>query len=141
MAELGRRLWQVVAVVVAVGAVGIVGGVLAGPWAAQVLFNTAFRPPAATLGLLGAATMLMLVALVMQPTLIALGRQQVVTVGWVAGTVVFLGLLVLPLEPITAALIAQLAGPAVVVAVLAGGVVRALRAGHPGVDADAPKVG
>lgn len=139
--ELGRRLWQVVAVVLGVGALGVAGGVLVGPWAAQVLFNTAFRPPAATLGLLGAATMLMLVALVMQPTLIALGRQQVVTVGWVAGTVVFLALLVLPLAPITAALIAQLAGPAVVVAVLAGGVVRALRAGHPGVDADAPKVG
>ncbi len=140
-AELRRRLRQVVGVVVGVGAVGVLGCVLVGPWAAEVLFNTAQRPPVATLGLLGAATMLMLVAMVMQPTLIALGRQQVVTVAWVAGTVVFLGLLVLPLDPITAALIAQLAGPAVVVALLSGGAVHALRAGHPDVAAVAPRVG
>jgi O-antigen/teichoic acid export membrane protein len=140
-AELRRRLRQVVGVVVGVGAVGVLGCVLVGPWAAEVLFNTAQRPTVATLALLGAATMLMLVAMVMQPTLIALGRQQVVTVAWVAGTAVFLGLLVLPLAPITAALVAQLAGPAVVVAVLSAGAVRALRAGHPDVAAAAPRVG
>lgn len=140
-AELERRLRQVVGVVLAVGAAGVVGCAVLGPWAAEVLFNTAARPSVATLALLGAATMLMLVAMVVQPTLVALGRQQVVTAAWIAGTVVFLGLLVLPVAPITAALVAQIVGPAVVVAVLAGGVVRALRAGHPGVDADAPRVG
>lgn len=140
-AELGRRLSQVVGIVVGVGMAGVVGGVLVGPWAAEVLFNTAVRPQATTLGLLALATMLMLVALVVQPTLIALGRQRVVTIGWVAGTVVFLGLLVLPVAPITAALAAQLAGPAVVVAVLAVGVGRALRATHPGVGVAAPQVG
>lgn len=140
-AELRRRLRQVVGVVVGVGALGVLGCVLVGPWAAEVLFNTAQRPTVATLAWLGAATMLMLVAMVMQPTLIALGRQQVVTGAWVVGTVVFLGLLVLPLDPVTAALVAQLAGPAVVVAVLSGGAVRALRTGHPDVAPAAPRVG
>ncbi|MBW0089537.1 hypothetical protein I4I73_11465 [Pseudonocardia sp. KRD-184] len=140
-AELERRLKQVVGLVLGVGAVGVVGCAVLGPWAAQVLFNTAERPSVTVLVLLGAATMLMLVAMVVQPTLVALGRQQVVTVAWIAGTVVFLALLVLPVAPVTAALVAQLVGPAVVVAVLAGGVLRALRAGHPGVDAGVPRVG
>lgn len=140
-AELERRLRQVVGVVLGVGAAGVLGSALLGPWAAEVLFNTAERPPVATLVLLGTATLLMLLAMVMQPTLVAMGRQQVVTVAWVAGTVVFLALLVMPVAPITAALTAQLVGPAIVVAVLTAGVVRALRAGHPGVDAEAPRVG
>jgi hypothetical protein len=46
----------------------------------------------------------------------------------VLGAVVFLGLLVAPVEPVAAALAAQLVGPAVVLAVLAGGVLRALPA-------------
>ncbi|QJY45628.1 lipopolysaccharide biosynthesis protein [Pseudonocardia broussonetiae] len=140
-AELERRLKQVVGLVLGVGAVGVVGCAVLGPWAAEVLFNTAERPTVTVLTLLGAATMLMLVAMVVQPTLVALGQQRVVTVAWAAGTVVFLGLLVLPVAPVTAALVAQLVGPAVVVAVLAGGVLRALRAGHPGVDAGVPRVG
>lgn len=140
-AELERRLKQVVGLVLGVGAVGVVGCAVLGPWAAEVLFNTAERPTVTVLTLLGAATMLMLVAMVVQPTLVALGQQRVVTVAWTAGTVVFLGLLVLPVAPVTAALVAQLVGPAVVVAVLAGGVLRALRAGHPGVDAGVPRVG
>jgi O-antigen/teichoic acid export membrane protein len=141
LAELRRRLRQVVAIVVGVGTVGVAGCVVLGPWAADVLFNTAQRPSTTTLALLGAATVLMLVAMVMQPTLVALGRQQVVTVAWVAGTVVFLALLVLPVPPITAALVAQLVGPLVVAAVLTGAAVRALRGAHPSVAAAAPQVG
>ncbi len=124
--ELARRLRQVVALVVAVGALGVVVGAVAGPWAAEWLFNTAFRPTAATVALLATATVLMMTALVVQPTLVALRRQRVVTAAWIAGTVVFLILLVLPIDPVTAALAAQLAGPAVVLAVLGTGVVRAL---------------
>jgi O-antigen/teichoic acid export membrane protein len=106
-----------------------------------VLFNTAERPSVGTMALLGAATMVMLVAMVVQPTLVALGRQRVVTTAWVVGTAVFLVLLVLPVAPVTAALVAQLVGPLVVVAVLAGGTLRALRSAHPAVGAAAPPVG
>jgi len=140
-AELRRRLQQVVAVVVGVGLTGVVGCVVLGPWAAEVLFNTAERPSVGTMALLGAATMVMLLAMVMQPTLVALGRQRVVTAAWVVGTVVFLVLLVLPVAPVTAALAAQLVGPLVVAAVLTGGTLRALRSAHPAVAAAAPPVG
>jgi O-antigen/teichoic acid export membrane protein len=124
---LERRLRQAVAVVVAAGAIGVAGCVWLGPWAAEALFNTAFRPSAAMLGLLGAATLVMMTVLVVQPTLLALGRQRVVTLGWVAGSVVFLALLVLLPEPVGAALRAQIVGPLVVLGVFVVGVVRALR--------------
>jgi O-antigen/teichoic acid export membrane protein len=104
--------------------------VLSGPWAALALFNAARRPTALSVGLLGAATLLMMLALVVQPTLVAMGRQRLVTVAWVLGALVFLAVLVAPVAPIDAALAAQLAGPAVVLVVLAVGVLRVL--GEPG---------
>jgi O-antigen/teichoic acid export membrane protein len=124
--ELRRRLRQVAALVGGAGTFGVALCVWLGPWAAERLFNTAFRPSAATLGLLGAATLVMMLALAVQPTLVALGRQRTVTIGWVAGTVVYLALIVLLPDPIVAALYAQLIGPLVVLTVLAVGVGRAL---------------
>jgi O-antigen/teichoic acid export membrane protein len=128
--ELVRRLRQAVTAVVGVGLLGVVGCVLLGPWAAERLFNTAMRPTASTLALLGAATLVMMTALVIQPTLVAMGRQRQVTVAWVLGTAVFLALLAAPVEPVAAALVAQLVGPGVVLGVLGFGVVRALRAAN-----------
>lgn len=126
-AELVRRQRQAVGAVVVAGGIGVAGCVWLGPWAAEQLFGAATRPPALTVGLLALATLLMMAALVLQPTLVALGRQRVVTAGWVAGTVVFLALVAMPVEPVAAALTAQLAGPAAVLVVLGAGVVRALR--------------
>ena len=125
--ELRRRLRQALVLVSGLGVLGVIGCVLVGPWAAQALFNAARRPTAVTVGLLGAATLLMMLALVVQPTLVAMGRQRLVTTAWVLGAVVFLAVLVAPVAPIDAALAAQLVGPAVVLAVLAIGVLRALR--------------
>jgi O-antigen/teichoic acid export membrane protein len=125
-AELTRRLWQALALVGAVGALGVVGCVWLGPWATDVLFNAAYRPPVSTLGLLGTATLVMMLALVVQPTLVALGRSRTVTVGWIVGSVVFLAVLVSGSDPIAAALLAQLVGPFVVLVVLLAGVLRAL---------------
>ncbi|GAA1872601.1 hypothetical protein GCM10009836_61910 [Pseudonocardia ailaonensis] len=140
-AELVRRLRQAVALVAVLGVLGALACMLVGPWAAQVLFNTAARPSAGILGLLGAATLVMMVALVVQPTLIALNRQRWVTGAWAAGTVVFLLLLAVPGDPITAAVIAQLAGPLVVLVLLAVGVVSALRTGVSGEPATSTATG
>jgi O-antigen/teichoic acid export membrane protein len=133
--ELTRRLRQVLALVAGLGALGVAGCVWLGPWAAERLFNTAYRPTVGTLALLGAATLVMMLALVVQPTLVALARQRTVTIGWIAGSVVFLVVLVAGPEPISAALLAQLVGPLVVLAVLLVGVVRALHAPAAGVGA------
>lgn len=133
--EVVRRLRQAIALVAGLGVLGIAGCVWLGPWAAERLFNTAYRPSVGTLAMLGAATLVMMLALVVQPTLVALGRQRTVTIGWIAGSVVFLVVLVVGPEPITAALAAQLAGPLVVLAVLLVGVLRALSTPSAGVGA------
>ncbi|MHA6629045.1 lipopolysaccharide biosynthesis protein [Pseudonocardia sichuanensis] len=133
--ELTHRLRQALALVTALGLLGVGGCVWLGPWAAEVLFNTAYRPSVTTLGMLGAATLVMMLALVVQPTLVALNRQRTVTTGWIVGAVVFLVVLVVGPEPIPAALLAQLVGPLVVLAVLLVGVLRALRAVRTGVGA------
>jgi O-antigen/teichoic acid export membrane protein len=133
--ELTRRLWQVLALVAGLGALGVAGCVWLGPWAAEQLFNTAYRPSVSTLALLGTATLVMMLALVVQPTLVALARQRTVTIGWIAGSVVFLVVLVMGPEPIAAALLAQLVGPLVVLVVLLVGVLRALRVPPTGVGA------
>jgi O-antigen/teichoic acid export membrane protein len=133
--ELTRRLWQVLGLVAGLGVLGVAGCVWLGPWAAEQLFNTAYRPSVGTLALLGTATLVMMLALVVQPTLVALARQRTVTIGWIAGSVVFLVVLVVGPEPITAALVAQLVGPLVVLAVLLVGVLRALRSPAAGVGA------
>jgi O-antigen/teichoic acid export membrane protein len=128
--ELSHRLRQAVTLVAGLGLLGVLGCVLFGPWAAELLFNAAVRPTAGTLALLGAATLVMMVALVIQPTLVAMGRQRQVTVAWALGAVVFLAVLVAPVHPVVAALAAQLVGPGVVLVVLGFGVVRALRAAN-----------
>lgn len=133
--ELTRKLRQVLALVAGLGVLGVVGCAWLGPWAAERLFNTAYRPSVGTLTLLGTATLVMMLALVVQPTLIALARQRTVTIGWIAGSIVFLVVLVVGPDPIAAALAAQLVGPLVVLVVLLVGVLRALHAPPAGVGA------
>lgn len=122
-----RLLGRTLAGVLVVGGVGCVVAATVGPWAVTVLFNAAQRPAPLTLGLLGLATVAMMVALTLQSALVAVGRQSVVTLAWAAGTAVFVGLLFLPGHPIDAALTAQLAGPTTTVVCAAVGLRRALR--------------
>lgn len=129
--ELARRLRLAVALVTGFGLLGLLGCIVFGPWAAERLFNTATRPSVGTLALLGGATLLTIIALIIQPTLVAMGRQRVVTLSWVLGSVVLVVLLALPGDPIAAALIAQLAGPGVVAVALGVGAWRAVHATVP----------
>jgi O-antigen/teichoic acid export membrane protein len=114
-----RRVRQTLVVIAAFGLVGAVLGGTIGPWAVQTLLGIAAAPGAIVLVLLAVATSLLMVCQMVQPALVAAGRQRRVATAWVAGAVVFTGLLFAPVPPIQAALIAQLAGPAVTV-LLAG---------------------
>ena len=132
--ELARRLRQAVVLVAGIGLLGVIGCVVLGPWAAELLFNTAVRPTATTLALLGAATLVMMLALVIQPTLVAWAgsgwsRSPGRSAPWCSSA-----LLVPPVAPIAAALVAQLVGPGVVLVVLSSGSCGpcARRTGQPG---------
>lgn len=119
----------------AVAAVGVPGAVLTaafGPWAARTFFGAPLDLPHAAAGLLGAGTVAMLAAQVLQPALVALRVHRMATIAWVAGTVVFGAVLVAPVDPATAAVTAQVAGPAVVCLVMGAVVVTRLgRIGEP----------
>ena len=114
----------------AVAAVGVPCALLTaalGPWAARTFFGAPLDLPHAAAGLLGVGTVAMLAAQVLQPALVALRVHRVATIAWVAGTAVFAAVLVAPVDPATAAVAAQVAGPTVVCLVMGAAVGARLR--------------
>lgn len=119
--DIARVRDRVRLAVVAVGGVGLLGAAgaaLAGPWAARVFFDAPVDLSALVAGLLGLSTALMMLAQVLQPALVALRRHRSATTAWLLGTAVFGGLLFASADPLTAAVVAQLAGPAVVLVIM-----------------------
>lgn len=112
--------------VLGVGVAGAVGSAVLGPWAVRVFFGAEAGLSWAVMGALGLGTILLMVAQVLQPALIALGARSAITVSWVVGTVVLVGVLVLPGSPVVVATVAQLSGPLLVVGGMAGVLARRL---------------
>jgi O-antigen/teichoic acid export membrane protein len=121
-AHLRSRLRIALLVVAAVGLPGAVLTAALGPWAARTFFGAPLDLPHLAGGLLGAGTVAMLAAQVLQPALVALRAHRMAMIAWVAGTTVFGAVLVAPVEPALAAVSAQVAGPAVVCLVMAAAV-------------------
>jgi O-antigen/teichoic acid export membrane protein len=131
-------------VMMAVLAVGVPGAILSwvlGPWAAQLLFGAKAALPGAVVGLLGVSTILLMTVQALQPALVALGRHHAVTVSWAVGTAVLVGLLALPGDTLTVAVIAQLTGPAVVTGGVLFALLRALRSSSGAATVPAPVAG
>ncbi|MGH3838893.1 MAG: hypothetical protein ACRDSF_24845, partial [Pseudonocardiaceae bacterium] len=118
-ARVRRQIRTVVVVAGAIGLIGVVGAAIAGPWAARVFFNAPFELPWLVAALLGVSTVLMMIAQILQPALVALGEHRTAMSAWIVGTVVFGALLFIPTAPLVAVVAAQLAGPAVVVVIMA----------------------
>jgi O-antigen/teichoic acid export membrane protein len=128
-ARFRRSLRLVLTAVLVVGVLGALLSATIGPALVQVLFGARVRLPGLVLGLLAVSTILLMVAQVLQPALIAAQRHRVVTSGWVFGSVALVGLLFLPIPAITAAVLAQLAGSVLVMLVMLTGV-RSFLWGH-----------
>ncbi|WP_156993948.1 lipopolysaccharide biosynthesis protein [Pseudonocardia acaciae] len=111
--------------VAAVGGAGVVGAWLLGPWAARVFFGAPLPLPRLVAALLGVSTVAMMAAQILQPALVALGRHRAATGAWLVSAALFVGLLFAPVDPLAAAVAAQLVAP-VLVTVLMG---LSLRAG------------
>jgi O-antigen/teichoic acid export membrane protein len=114
--ELRRVLRLAMLGVAALGVPGVVGGALLGPWAAEVFFHAPLRQSWAVAGLLAVGTVAMVAAQLLQPLLVALGRNRSVSTAWGIGTAVFAVLLALPGIPLEACIAAQVAAPSVVTA-------------------------
>jgi len=100
--------------VAAVGLPGVLAAWLLGPWASRVLFDAPIELPRLVAGLLGVSTVAMMVAAILQPALVALGRNRAAMLAWAVSSVLFVGLLFAPVAPLTAAVTAQLVAPMLV---------------------------
>jgi O-antigen/teichoic acid export membrane protein len=112
-----------------VAGVGLLGTLLAaflGPWAARVFFDAPVELSAAVAGALGLSTAAMMAAQILQAVLVALRVHRTATIAWSIGTVLFVPLLFLPVEPVRAAVIGQLAAPLLVVVLMLFAVRRGL---------------
>jgi O-antigen/teichoic acid export membrane protein len=140
--ELGlvaRRMRLILAGIVGFGAVAAVLFVLLGPWVLRTFLSATVDLDTDTMVLLAASTVVVIAACAVQPALVALRRDRVVTVGWAAGSAVTLGLALLLADPIDAAAIGQVVGPGLTLLVVLLGLRAGLRApsGQPSQSVDA----
>lgn len=133
-----RTLRLILLAIAAVGVPGAILSLLIGPWAVQVLFGAHVLLSGPLLGVLGIGTIGLMIAQVLQPALVALGRHRSVTTSWLAGSILLTGLLFLPGDPVTAAALAQLLGSAAVVAGMALAIRSELRERVPASSAPVP---
>jgi O-antigen/teichoic acid export membrane protein len=126
-AHLRSRLRVALLAVAVVGVPATALTAALGPWAVRAFFGAPLDLPHTAAGLLGLGTVAMLTAQVLQPALVALRVHRTATIAWVAGTAVFAAVLVVPSDPATAAVAAQVAGPTVVCLIMAAAIAARLR--------------
>jgi O-antigen/teichoic acid export membrane protein len=122
--------------VAAVGVVALAGSAVLGHWVGRIAFGPTFTSSNAVITALMVGTVAGMAVQIVQPALLALGRHRWVAIGWVLGALVFAGCFALPFEPVTDAVVAQLASAAATIAVLGATLFLALRGsshgGNPG---------
>jgi O-antigen/teichoic acid export membrane protein len=124
-----RRIKLTLGAVFAAGAVCSLLFVLLGSWVLKTFMGATADLDMPIMLLLAVSTVVLIGAYAVQPALVALGKDHVITVGWALGSVVMLGMvLLLPGDVITVAAAAQVAGPALTLAVVLFGLRGGLRA-------------
>jgi O-antigen/teichoic acid export membrane protein len=117
-------------VLLAATGVSVVGTALlitAGPWAVRTLFGAEAPLSGTVLGLLGVGTLLLIAAQILQAALVALRAHLAVTASWQLSIVTLIALLMLPINPVHAAVVGQLTSSAVVVVAMSATLVVRLR--------------
>ncbi len=117
--QVRGQIRTVVVVAGAIGVFGVVGAAIGGPWAARVFFNAPVELSGLVAAALVASTVIMMIAQVMQPALVALDEHRTAMSAWITGTIVFSVALFAPTTPLVAVVVAQIAGPAAVVVIMA----------------------
>jgi O-antigen/teichoic acid export membrane protein len=88
-------------------------------WLADQLVDHDVRLSSWTITALALGTVLAMMVQVLQPALLAVASHRVIALAWIAGSVCFAVAFLLPVHPVSAAVIAQLAAGAVTLAVMA----------------------
>jgi O-antigen/teichoic acid export membrane protein len=111
-----RRL---LTVVIALGAVAVVGAFLIGPLVIRILFGEEYDLGRRNITMLAASSALYMVAISMSQALIALHGHARVAIGWISGTIVFIGVVAAGTELLLRVESGLVAGSAISVAVFA----------------------
>jgi O-antigen/teichoic acid export membrane protein len=122
-----RQTTLALSLVTGAGLLGTLLTAVLGPWAARVFFDAPVQLSTVVAAALGLSTAAMMAAQILQAVLVALRVHRAATIAWVVGTVLFVPLLFLPVEPVRAAVIGQLAAPLLVVVLMLFAVRRGLR--------------
>jgi O-antigen/teichoic acid export membrane protein len=138
LAMVRRQVRTALLAVAAVGGPGVLAAGLLGPWASRVLFSAPLELSRLVAGLLGVSTVAMMVAQILQPALVALGRNRAAMLAWVVSSALFVGLLFAPVAPLGAAVTAQLVAPTLVCLLMAVTLRREIRSRAAGTASDAP---
>jgi O-antigen/teichoic acid export membrane protein len=125
---VARRVALTLAAIAVSGTLAVVVFVLLGPWVLRTFLHTTTDLGAVILLLLATSTVVVIAAYAVQPALVALGRDRVVTAGWALGTAVTLTLALLPGDAVSLGAFGQLAGPALTLVVVLLGLRAGLRA-------------
>ena len=121
-----RQLRLVLWVTAALGLVGVAGSFALGPEVLRLLFGPEFDIQRLDLAALSLGTAIYMLALVLQPAVIALDRHRVNAMAWVAGLGVFVACLAIPLGTFARVEVALVLGSLTVVGALAAPVLRHL---------------
>ena len=135
LAMVRRQVRTALLAVAAVGGPGVLAAGLLGPWASRVLFSAPLELSRLVAGLLGVSTVAMMAAQILQPALVALGRNRAAMLAWVVSSALFVGLLFAPVAPLAAAVTAQLVAPTLVCLLMAVTLRREIRARAAGASA------
>lgn len=127
MPGLRLAIRQACAVVALLGGGSVVGFAALGAPILRVVFGADYTISSWVVALLGVGTLLLMAVQVLQPALLALAHHHVVGVAWCGGVGGFAACFWLPVDPVTAALVAQLVGAGVTAGVLAVGLRSAVR--------------
>jgi O-antigen/teichoic acid export membrane protein len=126
----GHRLKALIApaaLVVALGAVGMVAAGLLGPWLIRVAFGDEYSPGGALLAWLTAGAVAIALLTVTGAATVAAALHRAYSIGWVGATVASAALLTLPLSLTDRTVVALLCGPLIGIAVHLIALARAAR--------------
>jgi O-antigen/teichoic acid export membrane protein len=123
------QLRKILAVTTGAGVAGAAVFTLLGAWALRVFFGQTTTPSTGILGLLALGTVVLMVATVAQPALVAVDEDIAIMTGWSMGALATGVIAALPFAAISAAAAGQLAGPALTALILGFALWKALRQG------------
>ncbi|WP_313676004.1 hypothetical protein [Mycolicibacterium sp.] len=112
-----RALLVPAAIIVSVGAVGVVAAYLLGPWILRTAFGPDYVTTGALLAWLTAAAVSIALLTLTGAAAVAAALHRAYSIGWVGATMAAAALLTLPLELETRTVVALLCGPMVGIAV------------------------